>query len=238
MEAYQLILLIVGAYLLGSIPSSYIAGRLLKGIDIRNYGSGVVSGSNVWHSVARWAVVPVGIFDILKGAIPVAIAYHVLGFNVWAAGIVGLAAIAGHSWSIFIGFSGGRGFATTIGMLLILAPWELLVFIVVALAGWGLLKNSPVAMLIAIAILPIASFALASLELPGEPLPGEPERVWILVGILLLLIIKRLLAERPIPAGGWKRVMVCRLLLDRDTRNREAWIYRTPSDVEKPPREK
>ena len=238
MEAYQLILLTIGAYLLGSIPSSYIAGQLLKGIDIRDYGSGVVSGSNVWHSVARWAIIPVGIFDVLKGAIPVAIALYVLGFNVWAVGVVGLAAIAGHSWSIFLGFSGGRGFATTIGMLLILAPWELLVFIVVALAGWGLLKNSPLAMLIAVAILPIASFALASLDVPGEPLPGELERVWVLVGVLLLLMIKRLLAERPIPAGNWRRVLVCRLLLDRDTRDREAWIYRTPSDVEEPPGEK
>ena len=67
----QVILLTIGAYLLGSVPTSYIAGRLLKGIDIRNYGSGTVSGANVWHSVSRWAVVPVGIFDILKGFIQI-----------------------------------------------------------------------------------------------------------------------------------------------------------------------
>lgn len=230
----QVILLTIGAYLLGSVPTSYIAGRLLKGIDIRDYGSGAVSGSNVWHSVARWAIIPVGIFDVLKGAIPVAIAYPVLGFPVWAQGIVGLAAIAGHSWSIFLGFSGGRGFATMIGMLLILAPWELLVFIVVALSGFALLKNSPLAMLTAAAVI-----VPASLGLPEGPLVMAPEvplvKTWVLLGILLLLIIKRLLAERSIPAGDRKRVMLCRLLLDRDTRDRVSWIYRAPSDREQPP---
>jgi len=224
----QVILLTIGAYLLGSVPASYIAGRLLRGIDIRNYGSGVASASNVWHSVSRWSVVPVGIFDILKGAIPVAIAYYVLGFDIWAAGIVGLAAIAGHSWSIFLGFSGGRGFATMMGTLAILARWELLVFIVIWLLGLAILKNSPLWMILGAAAMPLASLGL----------PGEPERIWVLLGMLLLLIIKRLLAERSVPPGDWRRVMMCRLLLDRDTPDREAWIYRAPSDVEKPPGEK
>ena len=224
----QVILLTIGAYLLGSVPASYIAGRLLRGIDIRNYGSGVASASNVWHSVSRWSVVPVGIFDVLKGAIPVAIAYYVLGFDIWAAGIVGLAAIAGHSWSIFLGFSGGRGFATMMGALIILARWELLVFIVIWLLGIALLKNSPLWMILGAAAMPLASFGL------GKP----AELIWVLLGMLLLLIIKRLLAERTVPSGDWKRVMMHRLLLDRDTRNREAWIYRTPSSTEEPPEKK
>jgi len=220
----QLTLLTIGAYLLGAIPTSYIAGRLLRGIDIRNYGSGAASGSNVWHSVSRWAVVPVGIFDVLKGAIPVSIAYYVLGFDIWAAGIVGLAAMAGHSWSIFLGFSGGRGFATMMGTLAILARWELLVFIVIWLLGLAILKNSPLWMVLGAAAMPLASWGL------GKP----PELIWCLLGMLLLLVIKRLLAERPIPAGDWKQVMIYRLLLDRDTRDREAWIYRTPSSMEEP----
>lgn len=225
---FQVILLTIGAYLLGSVPTSYIAGRLLRGIDIRNYGSGVASASNVWHSVSRWSVVPVGIFDVLKGAIPVSIAYYVLGFDIWAVGIVGLAAIAGHSWSIFLGFSGGRGFATMMGALIILAPWELLVFIVIWLLGIALLKNSPLWMILGAAAMPLASFGL------GKP----AELIWVLLGMLLLLIIKRLLAERTVPSGDWKRVMMHRLLLDRDTRNREAWIYRTPSSTEEPPEKK
>jgi glycerol-3-phosphate acyltransferase PlsY len=224
----QVILLTIGAYLLGSVPTSYIAGRVLKGVDIRDYGSGAVSGSNVWHSVSRWAVVPVGIFDVLKGFIPVYIAAYVLDFTVVTQGVVALAAMSGHSWSIYLGFSGGRGFATMIGSLLVLAQWELLVFVAIWVLGLLLLKNSPLWMLIGAAAMPLASLGL----------PGEPERIWVLLGMLLLLIIKRLLAERSVPPGDWRRVMMCRLLLDRDTPDREAWIYRAPSDVEKPPGEK
>lgn len=234
----QLILLTIGAYLFGAIPTSYIAGRLLKGIDIRSYGSGSSSGSNVWHSVSRWAVVPVGIFDVLKGTIPVAIAIHVLGFDVWAAGIVGLAAMAGHSWSIFLGFNGGRGFATMIGVLTIIAPWELLLFIVICLLVIALLKNSPLGMILGAAAMPLASLAwyLANLDLPGES--AELERVWVMLGILLLIIVKRLLAERAIPPDNLKRVIIYRLLLDRDTRDREAWIYRTPHNIKDPGQKK
>lgn len=228
----QVILLTIGAYLLGAVPTSYIAGRLLKGIDIRDYGSGASSGSNVWHSVSRWAVVPVGIFDVLKGFIPVYIAWALgltlLGEVVLAQGVVGLAAIAGHSWSIFLGFSGGRGFATMIGALIILAPWELLVFVVICLLGLALLKNSPLWMILGAAAMPLASLGL------GEPLV----LTWCLLGMLLLLIIKRLLADRTAPIGDWKRVMIYRLLLDRDTRDREAWIYRTPHGVEEQPKKK
>ena len=108
----QITLMTIGAYLLGSIPTSYTAGRLLKGIDIRSYGSGVSSGSNVWHSVSPSVGVTVVTLDIVKGIVPVAISYYVLGFDIWAAGIVGLAVIAGHSWSIFLRFHGGRGVST------------------------------------------------------------------------------------------------------------------------------
>ena len=214
----------IGAYLLGSIPTSYIASRLLKGIDIRSYGSGVSSGSNVWHSVSRWAGVTVVTFDILKGIVPVAISYHVLEFPIEAAGIVGLAAIAGHSWSIFLRFHGGRGIATMMGSLLILAPLGVLVFVVILLLGLLLLKNSPVSMLLGAAATPLASLGLGSSL--GLNL--------CLFGMVLLLIIKRLIAERAIPPGEWKRVMIYRLFLDRDTRNREAWIYQAPSSTEVP----
>lgn len=220
----QITLMTIGAYFLGAIPTSYIASRLLKGIDIRSYGSGVSSGSNVWHSVSRRAGVTVVTFDILKGLVPVAIAYYVLEFPIWAAGIVGLAAIAGHSWSIFLRFSGGRGIATMMGALLILAPLAVLAFLVIMLIGVILTKNSPLSMLLGAAATPLASLGL------GKP----PGLTLCLFGMVFLLIIKRLLAERTIPPGEWKRVMIYRLFLDRDTRDREAWIYRAPSSTEGP----
>ncbi|MFQ5876053.1 MAG: glycerol-3-phosphate acyltransferase [Dehalococcoidia bacterium] len=64
----EIALLVMGAYLLGSIPSAYIAGRLLKGIDLRQYGSGTLSGTGVYYHVAKWAIVVVGLFDIAKAA--------------------------------------------------------------------------------------------------------------------------------------------------------------------------
>jgi glycerol-3-phosphate acyltransferase PlsY len=220
----QVVLLTIGGYLLGSVPTSYIAGRLLRGIDIRDYGSGTVSGSNVWHSVARWAVVPVGIFDVLKGFTPVAIAWA-LGFSPLLVGIVGLAAIAGHNWPIFLNFSGGRGVATMMGVLVVLAPWELLVFIAVWLLCIAVLRNVPLGVIIGASAMPVASFSL------GEP----PELTLCLLALLLLLVIKRLTANRGALIGDWRRVMLCRLLLDRDIPDREAWIHRTLSDRQEPP---
>jgi len=225
MPTYQFALLLTSAYLLGSIPTSYIAGRLIKGIDIRRYGSGSASSTNVWHSVSRKAMVAVVIADMLKGLIPVAIASHLLNFPVWAQGTLGLAAITGHSWSIFLGFSGGRGWATMIGFLLIFGRWELLTLSIVGLSIFALIKNSPLSMFLAIVSMPIASLALASYGIVGF------DRGLILLCICLLILLKRILAERPVPRSELAKVLIYRLILDRDTRNRESWIYRKPNDL-------
>ncbi len=222
---WQVTFLIIGAYLLGSVPTAYIAGRALKGIDVRDYGSGSVSGSNVWQSVSRWAILPVGIADISKGVIPVLIA-QALGFTLAAQGIAGLAAIAGHNWSIFLRFSGGRGIVTMMGVLTILAPWELLVCIGVFLLGIALF-NVPVGAFIAAVALPLASLGF------GEPLP----LTLCLLAMTLILMAKRLTANRGALIGEWRRVLVYRLLFDRDIPDREAWIYRTPPDLGKSPEE-
>ena len=220
----QVILLTIGAYLLGSVPTAYIAGKLIRGIDVRKHGSGSVSGSNVWASVARWAVVPVGIADILKGLIPVFIA-HLADFSVGAQGIVGLAAIAGHNWSIFLRFTGGRGIATTMGVLILMARWELLVFVVVWLLCLALLRNSPLGALLGGVSLPFASLGF------GEPLA----LTLCLMGMVLLMMTKRLIANWSFDAlaGEWKQVALYRILLDRDVRAREAWIHRKPPNVER-----
>ena len=93
---------------------------------------------------------------------------------------------------------------------------------VIMLFGFIIFKNSPISMLLGIAATPLASLGL------GNP-PGLTLCVF---GMMLLLITKRLVAERTIPPGEWKRVMIYRLFLDRDTRNREAWIYRASSGTE------
>ena len=110
------------------------------------------------------------------------------------------------------------------GSLITLAPLVVLVFVVIMLFGFIVFKNSPISMLLGVVATPLASLGLGN----------SPGLTLCVFGMALLLITKRLIAERTIPSGEWKRVMIYRLFLDRDTRNREAWIYKSSSNKEKP----
>lgn len=113
------VLLIAGSYLLGALPSAYLLARLVKHIDIRRYGSGNVGIANFSvHVGKRWAV-PVVFFDIwVKGILPVALASDkVLGLGLWVGAGAGMASIAGHNWSVWLKFTGGRGMATVLGVV-------------------------------------------------------------------------------------------------------------------------
>lgn len=145
------VFLLLFGYLLGSIPSGYLAGKWIKGIDLRNYGSGTVSGSMVWEHVAKWAVVPVGLFDIFKGALPIWLGLH-LGLGEVAAMLCGLAAIIGHNWPVFLKFYGGRGFSPFLGGLLVLFPWGVL--IILAGLAIGNVLGSPAIPLLVVMSLP------------------------------------------------------------------------------------
>ena len=102
------VLVVLAAYLTGAIPIAYIFGRAIKGIDLREYGSANVGASNIYQSVARWAVVPVGLLEIAQGMAGIMLA-KLLGQDLGLQVVAGLAAIAGQTWSVFLGFSGGRG---------------------------------------------------------------------------------------------------------------------------------
>ncbi len=123
-----------GTYLLGSIPTSLIVARVFGGIDLRAFGSRNLGATNLFRAMGWKAAVPVGLFDVLKGTIPVLLAQRVSnGPPDWPL-FVGLAAVAGHVWSPFVRFKGGKGVATAAGVFLALAPWALLV----GAAVWGL----------------------------------------------------------------------------------------------------
>lgn len=118
------------AYLLGSIPSGYWAGKWLKGIDIRKEGSGSTGTTNVWRILGREAAVVVLAVDIFKGILAVAIAHgaaEAIGLSLssqsWLMALSGLVAVVGHSKSIFLQFTGGKSVATSIGVLAMLNPW-------------------------------------------------------------------------------------------------------------------
>lgn len=121
--------LIVLSYLLGSIPSGVIVARS-AGIDLRKYGSGNTGATNVLRTMGRKASAVVFFADFLKGLIPVLAALLVTN-DPLIVSLCGLAAILGHSKSIFLRFAGGRGVATAFGALLVISPWTVLAVVVV-----------------------------------------------------------------------------------------------------------
>lgn len=110
-------------YLLGSIPCAYIAGRLVKGVDIRQLGGGNVGAVNVMREIGTAAGFAVLFADMAKGLLAVLVAQW-LGLPLLFVFIVGLAVVVGHSWPVWLRFKGGQGLATTLGVLLALVPIE------------------------------------------------------------------------------------------------------------------
>jgi len=115
--------LLVSAYLLGAIPTSYIVARATHGIDLREHGSGNLGATNTYRVLGWKAALPVFLFDIAKGWAPASL------FPLWDgrasphwALAYGAAAIVGHVYSVFVGLRGGKGVATSAGVLLALAP--------------------------------------------------------------------------------------------------------------------
>jgi len=126
MTASQIILGTIGiltGYLLGSIPSAYIATRLATGKDIRQIGGGNVGGLNTYREVGLWPAVLVGLADLGKGAAAVAVAIWLLKVPVPFVLLAGLASVVGHNWMLFLKFTGGKGMGATLGTLLVLLPY-------------------------------------------------------------------------------------------------------------------
>ena len=111
---------IVISYLVGSIPSGYIAGRVLKGIDVRDFGSGASGATNVMRTLGRGPFVAVLLADALKGYIPVLLTWIAFGSHDLQVAS-GIAAVVGHDFPLYIGFRGGRGVATSFGVYAALA---------------------------------------------------------------------------------------------------------------------
>lgn len=162
---------LIASYLLGAIPTSYLAGRLFCGIDLREHGSKNLGATNLYRLLGWRFAVPVGLFDVAKGAIPVLLfAPRVSGSELFALAC-GLAAVVGHVFSVFVRFRGGKGVATAAGVMLALTPaalgiaalvWAILVF----LTGYVSLGS-----IAAAAIFPLAVYLLEH--------PDRPEILWM-----------------------------------------------------------
>jgi glycerol-3-phosphate acyltransferase PlsY len=152
-------IVVVSGYLLGSIPTAYILGRLLKGKDIRQMGDGNMGARNAYHELGVRAGIAVFFIDAAKGALAVIIAL-VAGLPQVFVLITGAAAVIGHNWPVFVGFRGGRGESTTIGVLLTLVTLPALIVAGPTVATLVIKKNVTIASCVMFMSLPLVCWVL------------------------------------------------------------------------------
>lgn len=184
-----IILGIIVSYLLGCVPIAYILGRMSKGIDIRKFGSGNVGATNALRVLGKGPGITVLVLDILKGFMAVIFLGNLLISKITLIPpettriILGLSCICGHNWTIFLRFKGGKGIATTSGVLLGLA---------IKISGLkiilGLVILTWIAVFIIIRIVSAASI-IAGLALPIYMVIFRQSNVLIFLGIVLSIFI-------------------------------------------------
>ena len=156
-------LLLLAAYLLGAFPSSYVVARMVRGIDLREHGSGNLGATNAYRVLGWKAATPVFILDILKGWLPPFLFPRLDGTEDWRWALAyGAAAIVGHVFSVYVRFKGGKGVATGAGVFIALAPLAVLIGLIV----WGTLLfitgTVSIASIAAAATLPLAVWLLGA----------------------------------------------------------------------------
>jgi glycerol-3-phosphate acyltransferase PlsY len=186
-----LVLALLASYLLGAIPTSFLAGKLFRGIDLRQHGSGNLGATNLYRTLGARFAIPVGLFDMAKGAIPVMLIAPMASSSKYVAILCGIMAVVGHVFSVFVHFRGGKGVATASGVMLGLTPWAVLVslavwLIVVRASGYVSLGSMAGAI-----VLPVAAWLLH---------PLQRDIIWIQILVAMAIIwlhranIRRLLA--------------------------------------------
>ena len=168
---------LLASYLLGAIPTSYLVSRGIANIDLRQHGSGNLGATNLYRVLGLKYALPVALFDILKGAVPVLVfapQMRQAGVAPLVASLAcGIAAIVGHVFSVFVRFRGGKGVATAAGVMLGLAPGA----VGIAAAVWGLVLLGTgyvsLASISAAAVLPFAVYLLGD--------PPSAALVWVSV---------------------------------------------------------
>ena len=220
----------VGSYLLGSVPASFLIAKA-RGIDLRKHGTHQVGGGNVWRTTSRKLGAFVIIFDFFKGIVMITVAYR-MGFDPTLQMAVGLAVIIGHNWPVFLKFHGGRGIATAGGIIVfmpIINPitfWGAVFFAVFLFGGLILFRQTPVAVLCGVAVQPVITAVMM-----------EPVALSLLyLALTLVIIVKRLTAQPSTETWhtGLGKVLLNRLLYDRDISDRKAWVSRRHEDKKEP----
>jgi len=187
MEIVLMVICFIAAYIIGAVPFAYIAGKTLKGIDIRDYGSGNVGATNVFRTLGKGPGMVVLLLDMAKGA--AAVTLVPLAFlrmngadfpvsNEFLKVICGVAAIAGHIWTVFLRFRGGKGVATTVGVFLGVTWLSMLIAIGVFIVVVFLTRY-----------ISLGSLLLGVSLLVGNLLLRSPIEYIIVSGAVLLLVV-------------------------------------------------
>lgn len=214
--------LIVGSYILGSLPISYLIAKS-KGVELRKEGTQQVGAGNLWRMTSRKYGLMSGIFDFVKGMIMMWVA-HLLDFNAGQQIIIGLGAVVGHNWPVFLGFHGGRGAATSLGIVVItpvlnpVSPWPSVIGVLIVVVITVIIRSSAVPVLL----------AAASLSFTAWLFGDGTGVVTSYLALLLILVIKRLSAQA-VPEDikiDMGHLLLNRLLFDRDISDRKAWMQR------------
>jgi len=202
MGYFILFLGFAAAYVIGSIPTAYIFGRVFKGIDIREYGSGNVGATNVFRVIGQVPGIIVLIIDIIKGLI--CATYLASGFLYLAPVtrpelyriLVGLSAIAGHNWTLFLKFKGGKGVAASAGVVIGLIPKIFWLGFLVWLITFFITGFVSLASIIAAISVPIFTLAF-----------GEPAEIVVFMCLLCLIIVYKHKSNiRRLARGEEKRI--------------------------------
>ena len=193
------IAIIIG-YLLGSIPSAYLAARLRKGIDIREVGSKNMGTMNVYYEVGLIEAILVLLTDVGKGIVAILIARW-LGVSVLFQLLTGLAAVIGHRFPVFLKFHGGKGGATTIGILLFLMPKAIPFWLVICLIALLISHNFTFCYGIAFICFPLAAWLIYH----STPMIAFSIGLPIFVGINYTPRFKEMHMKA---AGSWRKVIM------------------------------
>jgi len=156
----KIILLILFAFILGSIPVGVIIAKA-KGIDLKKVGSGNIGATNVLRSLGRWPAALTLLGDIFKGTAAIAVGKY-FGVGTFYNGLIGLSTIFGHNFSVFLGFKGGKGVATSLGVLILYSPQSALVTFIIWLMVVLTTKYSSLGALISFGFLPLSIVLLDS----------------------------------------------------------------------------
>ena len=203
---FNIAIAIIAAYVIGSIPTAYLAGRLRKGIDIRKVGSRNMGAMNIFYTLGFATGIIVLAIDIGKGAAAVALARY-LGVPMVVELLAGAAAVVGHGFPVFLEYHGGRGGATCIGILAFLMPWGVPFYL--AVFGLGMWRLH----------YPTLSYSIAFLCFPFVAWLWYHswELIVFSIAILLLPLIKYIprIKEMRAKAGSWRHVFLRKNLKDR-----------------------